>query len=220
MARTLVTVNTLATQARQRGEIILPADALITPAAADWLATTRVPVRRLTGEGSSTAPPDDNPNVYLVGDAAHATIRTLWPQMRRRWPHAALRPCNGNRTGLLEATLDVCRSLGTCSRHRAVVVVKSVAIVACVANKFAHVRAAIAARPSAMFGLIEELGVNMLLIENEQMSVTQMLGLIDRFLAASPRVDPRIAQAIASAGGSAPNTGAETPAGEADCACG
>ena len=220
MARTLVTVNTLLRQAREHGEIVLPADALVTPAAADWLAGARVPVRHAAPDAPPTGAPPADPDLYLIGDAAHPTIRTLWPQMQRRWAGATLRPCNGHRAGLLDATLEVGRALGSCANKRAVVVVKSVAIVACVANKCAGVRAAIASRPSAMFGLIRELGINMLLIENERMSVGQMLGLIERFLAGRPAVDPLIERAIASAGGAAANAAAAAPAGEADCACG
>ncbi|MCP4246196.1 MAG: hypothetical protein GY778_04025 [bacterium] len=196
MSRTLITVKTLIAQSRRDGAIELPADALITPAAADWLAATRLSIARLDRPDPAEATDRRQPTVYLIGDAAHPNIRTLLPIWERRYGGVAFHPCRGHRVGLLEAVATTCRALAECSCRRAVVVIKNVALVNCLANKHAGVRAAIAPRPSALHGLVAELGINMLLIENERMSLSQVQAVVDRFLSAKTTIDPLVEAAL------------------------
>ena len=132
----------------------------------------------------------------MIGDGAHPNVRALLPVMERRYGGVAFQSCHGNRVGLLDAVKRTCKALRECSQRRAVAVIKSAAIVSCVANKQPGVRAAVAPRPSSLFGLVNELGVNMLIIENERMSLGQMLALVDGFVGAKVAIDPLIKAAL------------------------
>lgn len=196
MSRPLITVKTLIAQAGKGGAIELPAGALVTPAAHDWLASRKVPLPRQGPPDARETPHGREPTAYVIGDAAHPNIRALLPVMERRYGGVAFQPCHGNRVGLLDAVKRTCDRLRECSRRRAVAVIKSAAIVNCVANKQRGVRAAIAPRPSSLFGLVNELGINMLIIENERMSLGQMLALVDGFLSSKAAIDPVIEAAL------------------------
>ncbi len=196
MSRPLITVKTLIAQARHSRTIELPADALVTPAANDWLADCSMPIRRGAAEAEAAEGNGTAARVFLIGDAAHPNIQILRPIMDRLYAPVAFHPCQGHRTGLLQAVDTTCRALATCSQRRAVVLIHNVAIVNCVANKYPNVRAAILPRPSALYGLVNDLALNMLLIENEQMSMRQVQGAIDAFLKADPVLDPAVEAAL------------------------
>jgi hypothetical protein len=211
VARPLVTVKTLITQSRERGEVELPADALITPAAADWLRGSRIPVRRVK---AGNVRPEPAPGNYLIGDAADPYLQALLPTLERTQPGLEFLPCNGDRRGLLNAVQRMCGGIAESPGRSGVVVVANGAIPDCVANKHAHVRAAIAAGPSVLLVLQRELGLNVLIIERDRTSVQQARGMIETFFRGPTQLDPVIEAAIA--GSSAPASAAESAA----CGCG
>lgn len=211
MGRPLVTVKTLLAQSRERGAIELPAEALITPAAADWLRGSRVPVRQADGVDTQ---PDHQPSHYLIGDPADAYLQALLPTLERRDPELEFLPCNGDRQGLLDAVRKMCAGLAERPQRRGVIIVGSGAIPDCVANKCAHVRAAIAAAPSALFSLQQELGINVLIIERGRTSLHQARGMIETFFRGPTRLDPVIEAALTDA------TAAPPVAESAACDCG
>ncbi len=220
MTRTLVTVRTLVEQVRTHGRIELPADALITPAARDWLRGTTL---RVETAPAPAAPAPTGPVVYFVGDARRPDVQTLLPALERSYPRLRLLPCNGHLAGLLSAVQAACAGLSECTQRRGVVVVSDGAPVCCVANRFAGVRAAILATPSALYGLIRELGVNLLILERTRLSLAQIRAAITTFVAGKPDVAPEIAAALAAAGGipapaAAPSAAAATP-GNGACPC-
>jgi ribose 5-phosphate isomerase RpiB len=193
MSRPLVTVKTLIAQSRERGEIELPADALVTPAAQDWLRASRFPVRRI----ETTEPRrDDGPAVYVIGDIADPYVQTLLPILERRFAGLTFLACNGCRDGLLAAVREMCDRLGESSGGRGVIVVENGAIAGCIANKYAHVRAAIVAQPSALFALQRELGVNVVIVEKGRGSLRQAQAIIEAFLTGKTHLDPSIEAAI------------------------
>jgi len=213
MTRTLVTVRTLVEQVRTHGRIELPADALITPAARDWLRGTTL---RVETAPAPEAPAPTGPVVYLVGDARRPDVQTLLPALERSYPRLRFLPCNGHMAGLLAAVQAACTGLSECSQRRGVVVISDGAPVCCVANRFAGVRAAILAAPSALFGLIRELGVNLLILERGRLSLAQIRAAITTFVAGKPHVSPEIAAALAQVdGASAAAGGAAAPVGGA-----
>jgi len=193
MSRPLVTVKTLVTQSRDHGRIELPANALITPAAQDWLRSSGVPVRRTD---ATAAPENPAPTVYLIGDGQTSTLQTLLPILERKYDNLKFLSCHGHLAGCLEALTDVCAALSACSQRRAVVIVRAAAIVSCIANKCPDVRAAIASGPSALSELRHRLGINLLILEPGQTSLRQMQAMIDGFLAGKTEIDPVIESAL------------------------
>jgi hypothetical protein len=209
--RPLVTVKTLIAASRARGEIELSADALITPAAADWLRGTRVPVRRVDVAGPGR---DEAPTVYLIGDEAQPDMQTLLPGLERRYPGLAFLPCHGRRSGLLAAVREMCDGLREGSGRRGVILVSNGAVPNCVANKYAHVRAAIVSQPSALFALQRELGINVLVFERGRLSLRQTRATIDAFLTGKTDLDPEIEAALSGA------TAVPVTERSDDCGCG
>lgn len=195
MSRPLVTVKTLIAAARDAGEIALPENALITPAAADWLQTTRVPVKKVGAEAPPSSP---RAAVYVVGDANCPVVQTILPGLQRSRDGVEFLPCHGRLAGLLDAVRQTCELLRECSQRRGVVLVEHAGpTVSCVANRTPGVQAAILPQPSALFGLMRRLGVNMLILETGRLSVAQLRASLDTFLAGKVELDPTITAALA-----------------------
>ena len=192
MNRPLVTVKSLVNQARLRGGVELPDDAIITPAARDWLRSTRVPVTR-GGAAPVYAPAPDR---YVIGDAAQPMVQTLLPGLQRQYAGLKFLPCNGCTSGLMAAVHEACAALSASPECRAAVVVRDGASVSLVANKCAGVQAAILGKPTDLLRLQRELGVNMLILERERTSLTQIRAAIDAFFAGPTSIDPVIAAAL------------------------
>jgi len=193
MSRPVITLKTLVSQSRERGEIALPKDALITPAAADWLQDCTLPIRR---EDAAPAAVGPEPTVYLVGDAKTSTVRTLLPMLERQYDSLKFLPCQGHLGGCLAAVKEMCDGLAECSRRRGVVLVENGAIVNCVANRHPKVRAAIITKPSALSQLQRTLGMNLLILERQLMSLRQIHATIEAFLTGKARTDPVVASAL------------------------
>lgn len=193
MTRTLITVNTLRTLVREQGRVDIPADALITPAARDWLQGARVPVQY----GVQTASPIAvGPTHYLIGDGRKADIQTLVPTLERQYPGLQFRSCEGKMGRLLDVLRQTCEDLATDCERRAVVVVREGASISIVANKYAQVRAAILPRPSDLFTFQRELGVNLLILERERTSLAQMRAAIDALFTGPAELAPVVAAAL------------------------
>ncbi len=193
MRRPLVTVKTLLALARAGGTIDLAADALITPAAADWLATTPLPVRRL---GAHESVPSREPGLYMVADGAHPTVHALLPILERRYGSVAFWSCCGHVAGLMEALRHACDALAADPVRRCVVLMRDGSTAQLVSNKQPHVRAAIAHRPSQLTCLMRTLGINMLILEHERVSLRQMQGMIETFTSGATALDPAVDAAL------------------------
>lgn len=194
MSRPVITLKTLVSQSREHGEIVLPKDALITPAAADWLQDCKQPVRRVD---AAPEPIEPDPTVYIVGDAQHATIQTLLPMLERQYNNLEFLPCQGHLAGCLAAVKEMCTGLAECSERRGIVLVSSGAIVSCVANRHPKVRAAIITKPLALAELQRTLGMNLLIFERQHMSLRQIHATINAFLTGKARTDPIVKAALA-----------------------
>jgi hypothetical protein len=196
MKRPLITVNALIAQVREHGRVALPQDALITPAARDWLRGARVTVRQIDA-AAAAAPTNSAPPVYLVGDPKVASVQALLPQLERQCPSLRFLPCNGDLRGVLSAVGEMCAGLGACTRRRGIAVVPDGAAVSCVANKHAKVRAAILNQPSALFALVHELGINLLILECERLSLQSIRAAIETFLTSRPAISSELEAALA-----------------------
>jgi hypothetical protein len=206
MNRPLVTVKSLLAQARDGREIVLADQALVTPAAEEWLTRCGLPVRRMSDPHEADA---SSPTLYVVGDAAHPRLRTLLPMIERRFGPVTFLPCHGHRKGLLAALAQTCDALADCSRRKGIVIVRDGALSQCVANKRGSVRAAVISRPSQLFDLVRGLGVNLLILEHESMSLRQMQAIIERFVSMEPSIDPLLESALGPvpfSGRAAPDT--------------
>jgi ribose 5-phosphate isomerase RpiB len=78
-----------------------------------------------------------------------------------------------------------------------VIVVDNGAIAGCIANKYAHVRAAIVTQLATLFALQRELGGNVMIVEKGRVSLRQAQAIIEAFLTGKTQLDPSIEAAIA-----------------------
>lgn len=209
MTRSLITVNTLRTLVREHGRVEIPANALVTPAARDWLQGARVPVQY----GVETATPIvAGPTHYVIGDGRKSDIQTLVPTLERQYCGLQFRSCEGKMGRLLDVLRQTCEDLAGDAARRAVVIVREGASISIVANKYAHVRAAILPRPSDLFIFQRELGVNLLILERERTSLAQMRAAIDALFTGPAELAPVVAAALngSATSGQADNTTCNT----------
>lgn len=204
MSRPLITVKSLLAAARTDGPIPVAADALITPAAADWLRTSG----RVT-ETVAPSPPSASPALHLVGDAAAPFCQALLPLLERALGRVVFRPCRGQRSGLLQALRETGVELAADGRARGVVVVHAGGMAACVANKLPGVRAAVVERPAQLAANLHDFAMNLLILEPPRVALRQALGLIEAFVRTRPEMDPALAAVLAG----------EAPPAEGSCGC-
>lgn len=193
MSRALVTVKSLLAQMRDGHAVEIVDDALITPAAAEWLATNRVQVRR---SRQTVEVKESAPRLHLVGDAGCTRCQTLLSMLDRTVGPVEFRPCQGRREGLLAALKTMCVALAECDRRRGVVLVRDGAVASAVANKHPAVRAAIVTRAGQLTMLVREMGLNLLIIEHDAVSLRQARALIETFAAGRASLEPAIAAAL------------------------
>lgn len=178
MGRPLITVNSLLAMERH-GEIVLPADALITPAAQDFLLGTRTPVRHVDAQPVIS----DQPKRYFCGDVHCPLIKTMLPGLQREYPNLAFSSCEGQVGVLLPSLTRICSGLSECNQRRAVVVVERTALVSCFANKYPKIRAAVAESPVVLFDLMRELELNLMILNPAKLALRQIRAMIDTFFA-------------------------------------
>ncbi len=189
MTRPLITVNMLQAQARDAGAVTLPDNALVTPAARDWLHGARVPVKHTDAVASANP---TGATVFLVGDERDATVQTLLPSMQRE--HAKLRfhPTGGRLESLLASLKFIATDLAACDKRHAVALVDCAAALLCVANKFCAVRAITARTRGALQQQMQVLCPNMLVIETGAVALQQAQALIGAFLRSHAALDPHV----------------------------
>jgi hypothetical protein len=195
MARPLITVKALMQQVRKRGRVQLPENALISPAAADWLRGTHVQVQR-TGAvqlgGRGDADGKSARAIYLVGDEHEPCVQTLVPELERRHAGLRFRPVQPRVTSLIVALVDMCAALNGCARTRGIAIVNEASLVTCLANRFPRVRGAIVARASELHALMRRMALNLLILPLGDIALRQQAALIDSFLAGRADFEPEL----------------------------
>jgi ribose 5-phosphate isomerase RpiB len=176
---------------RAGSEICLPKDALITPAARDWLKARPVPVTWeepvKTGCGGSLA---------VVMEASLPEMRSVRALLDRAGGLAEVIEPAGGRSGLASATRRLCGRISRREIARGVVFAQDGALPVCIANKHNGIRAALGANVPSVEEACRELGINVLVIEYPAMSVWQMRQMIARFRAGSTAPRPETLAAI------------------------
>ncbi len=201
MSRTVVTAKLLEELHKAGGEIRLPKDALVTPAARDWFKENRVPVtweEANKGTGSRT--------LAVVMDASLAELRSMRSVLDRSGNLVDVIEPVGGRSGITGATRRLCGRIARREVAKGVVFAQDAAVPLCVANKHNGVRAALGTNVSSVEEACRELGVNVLVIEYPGQTAFQMRQMIDRLVkgptAAKPETSATIA-AIEQGGGRA-----------------
>ena len=192
MGRPVVTAIMLEDLRREQAEIRLRKDALITPAARDWLKEHPVPViwEEPGQSGGGT--------LAVVMDPALPEMRLMRTILDRRGGLADVIEPQGGRAGMIDATRRLCRRIAGKEVAKGVVFVQDGALPVCLANKHKGIRAALGVNVPMVEEACRQLGINVLVIEYAAQTTYMMRQMIERFMAGRAAARPETTTAIES----------------------
>lgn len=195
MARELITANMLERLVAAGQPITVPRDALITPAARDWLRHTSVPVAyQEDGKGGIEA-------AYgIAGEFEQPMIRSAAAAIEdvagpyRRFDM----PASGGRESLAVA-MELCGAIATKQIDRGIVLHNHPATVCILANKLPEVRAMVGTCWRATESACQAVGLNVLALQPAVQSYHEIKQIASKFLRCERRTLPAIEAAITAA---------------------
>lgn len=178
MGRPVVTAAMLEDLRREGVDIHLRKDALITPAARDWLKEHEVPVTwtepgQVGSGGGSLA---------VVMDPALPEMRVMRTLLDRAGGAAEVIEPGKGPSGIAQATRQLCGKIARQEAAKGVVFAADGATPVCVANKHNGIRAALGMSLPMVEEACRELGINVLVIEYPTQTTYQMKQMIERLL--------------------------------------
>ena len=177
MSRTVVTAILLEELYREGHEIRLSADALLTPAARDWIKEHPIPVTWDASDDSGAG------RLAVVMDPALPELRLMRAILDRRGGLAeVIEPAHGRR-GVAEAVRQLCDALRQKRVAKAVAFVLDGALPVCLANKYPGVRAALGMNLPMAEEAIRSCGANLLVLEYPTLTTYQMRQMVERLMA-------------------------------------
>jgi len=189
MSRPVVTAILLEELRRTGAEIRLPMNALITPAARDWMKDHPVPI---TWDEPSRQPG----SLAVVLDPAILELRMIRSVLDRRGGLSEVIEPAGGRSGITSATRRLCGKIARRKVGKGIVFTQDGALPVCIANKHNGIRAAMGIDVPMVEDACRELGINVLIIEYMNRTTHQMKQMIDRFLAGPTAAHPETAAAV------------------------
>ncbi len=194
MARELITANVLEGLAAAGRRIVIPRDALITPAAQDWLRHAPLPVEYDDGS-------DDDPPAYgiaaefgqpMIRSTAAAIEDVAGAYRRFEMPRST-----GGES--LVAAMELCGAIATGEIERGIVLHGHPGTVCVLANKLPEVRAMVGTCWRATESACQNVGLNVLVVQPGSQSFHEMKQLASKFLRAERGMLPAIEAAIQAA---------------------
>lgn len=196
----MVTAVLLDDLLRNGTEIVLPKDALITPAARDWFRDHPVPVSWLESREDGKA------SLALVMEPKLAEMRALRTMLDRDGGVAeVIEPAPGP-AGVAAATRRLCGMVNRGQVTKGVVFAVDGAVPACIANKHRGIRAALCSTVPMVEEAVRDLGINVLVIEYPTQTPYLMKQMVWRLVAGARTPKPELAgmiDAIEQGGGGA-----------------
>ena len=189
MSRPVVTAIMLDELVRAGAEIRLRRDALVTPAARDWLRDHAVPViweDRVEPGGQ----------VAVVMDASVPELRTVRTYLERQGLLGELIEPPGGGRRIACATRELCEKMLRGEAAKGVVFAADGAVPVCLANKYPKVRAALGTGLPAVEQACRALGLNVLVIEYPTQTGYQTRQMIERFVAGPAAPPAALATAL------------------------
>ena len=175
---------------RTGAEIRLQKNALITPAAKDWLKEHAVPVF-----WEEVASPTGG-LLAAVLDASLPELRSVRSMLDRKGVLAEVIEPERGRCGMIAATRRLCGKIARREVFKGVVFAPDAAGPVLVANKHNAVRAAYGGDLPMVEEAIRSLSINLLVIEYPRQTPYTMTQMIDRLLKGPMTIQPEIEAAI------------------------
>ncbi len=183
----VVTVDSLAAAvtAGTRRLIVSPR-AVVTPSARDWLRARAIELTRVAAPASNSTKTSLIGKLYLHATRAHSATRS-WGQriVESGWELESLVPCD-----LVQAAAELAAVLSSTNRLGVLLTNETTAAV-CLANRHAHVRAAVAASVDDVRVALRQIQVNLLIADPARAGDFVQRRMIQEFLRFGPRDAPR-----------------------------
>jgi ribose 5-phosphate isomerase RpiB len=173
-------------------EVRLPKDALITPAARDWLKACTTPV---TWEESAKG---GSATLAVVMDASLPEMRAMRAVLDRSGGLMEVIEPVGGRSGIAAATRRLCGKVFRKEVAKGIVFAQDGCVPLCVANKHNGIRAALGTNIPHVEEACRQLGVNVLVIEYPGLSTYQIRQMIERVMKGSTAPQPELGANIAA----------------------
>lgn len=186
----MVTAILLEDLHRSGREIVLPNNALVTPAARDWFRDHPVPV---TWEETRE---DAGGTLAVVMDAKLPEMRGLRTMLDREGGVAEVIEPGRGLKGMAVATRRLCRLVSEGQVAKGVVFAVDGAVPVCVANKEWGIRAALGMNVPMVEEALRDLGINVLVIEYPTLTAYLMKQMIWRLKAGARTPKPEVAELI------------------------
>jgi ribose 5-phosphate isomerase RpiB len=184
---------------RAGGEIRLAKDALLTPAARDWLKEHAVPV---TWEAAAQG--HAGRSLAVVMDSGLSEMRPIRAMLERTGGLAEVIEPVGGRSGVSGATRRLCGKIARREAAKGVVFAQDGALAACIASKHRGIRAALGCSVPMVEEACRQLGINLLVIEYPRQTTWQIRQMIERLVAgptSPPAETAAMLEAIEQSGG-------------------
>lgn len=177
---------------REGKELRLPKDALVTPAARDWLKACKLPV---TWEEAAKAGPS---SLAIVMDPSQPELRAIRAMLDRDGGLIEVIEPMGGRSGLPAATRRLCGKVFRKEVCKGVVFAQDACVPLVIANKHRGIRAALGTGVPAVEEACRQLGVNVLVVEYPGGSTFQIKQMIDRLTRGSTAPTPELTATLES----------------------
>ncbi len=186
MSRPLVTALLLDELRRNGGEIRLPKNALITPAARDWFKDNALPIVWEDGEQAKCT-------LGVVLDTALPEMRAIRSMLERaNGPVGIIAPSGGGVMPLAKAVRQLCGRITSGGASKGAIFAADVCVPLVVANKYHGIRAALATGVTAVEEACRELGINVLIVDTKSHAMFQTRQMIQRLLAGGGSAPPEM----------------------------
>ncbi len=190
MSRPVVTAKMLDDLLRSQTPIVLAKGSLVTPAARDWFKEHAVPVTW------QDTPDNRGRSLAVVMDPKVPELRMMRTMLDRAGGLVDVIEPTVGAGAMAAATRKLCSRIRRGEASKGVVFAGDGAVAACVANKFAGIRAALGACVPMVEEAVRELGINVLVIEYPHQTPYLMRQMVDRFAAGRTMPRPEVAAMI------------------------
>jgi ribose 5-phosphate isomerase RpiB len=195
MARELITANMLEQWAQAGRPIVIPRDALITPAAQDWLRRANVPVTRESEAGGAA-----KTSYGLAAEFDQPMIRSTAAAIEEAaGPYRRFEMASGAGKESLIAAVELCAAVAANQIERGIVLTNHPDSACVLANKLPNVRAMVGGGWRSVESACQTIGINVLIIPPGLRSFHEIKQMVGRFLKCERRTLPALERAIAAA---------------------
>jgi ribose 5-phosphate isomerase RpiB len=189
MGRQVVTATWLEDLYRTGSPIAVASDALITPAARDWLKDRGTAVRYLNASSNGHG----DGRYGLVLNEQQAVHRSMAMNLESKFGCGQRFVAEKDASSVVSAVRAMCGAIQRGTFSHGVVLTEEGSLPACFANKQNGIRAAMVDSLATVSEAIRAVGINVMVVETPRQTYHQIRQVVDRFLKSSGHVPEAMA---------------------------